>query len=186
MSFVIQNENKVVARLSEVVSLAMGYSPAQAKRIKTAAALHDVGKLAVPKSIVDKPGKLTAQEFEIMKTHTKTGAAMLSSMQGELGKLTREVCEFHHEKWDGSGYWGISARELPGYVGIVSICDVYAALIHERVYKPAWSAEAALDYIKSKAGTQFSPELVRVFIPLIRNESRVPAIFIAAHSNAAH
>jgi putative two-component system response regulator len=170
-------ENRAVARLSEHIALACGYSPEKAKQIGNAAALHDIGKQAIPKSIIDKPGKLTAREFEIMKTHTKIGAQMLSAMQGELGTMARTVCEFHHEKWNAGGYWGVRAADLPEYVSIVSISDIYVACRSLRPYKPAWTVQKTLDYIRNLAGTQFSHELVNVFIPLAVSGGGIPAVF---------
>jgi putative two-component system response regulator len=142
--------------------------------------LHDVGKSGVPASILNKPGKLSAREFEIMKEHTRLGAEMLTSLQGDLGIMAQNIAEFHHEWYDGSkSYWGKRARDLPAYVSIVSICDVFTALVAKRPYKEPWPPKDAIAYIQNKAGTQFCPELVRVFTRMIRNDSRVPAIFMA-------
>ena len=133
------------------------------------ALLHDIGKLKVPQEIIHKPGKLDAREFEIIKTHTTHGAQILSSIQGGLGVMVRDVCLYHHEWHNGHGYWGISATKLPDYIPIVSICDVYFALTNERPYKQAWTVQTTLDYIQNQAGTQFSHELVGVFLPLIHD-----------------
>ena len=147
--------------------------------LRIAAALHDIGKLHIPKNIRDKPGELEAREYEVMKTHTKLGAAILSSIQGEIGVMARTVCLHHHEWHDPAfgGYWGIPAHTLPGYVPIVSITDVLTALVSERSYKAAWKLEDALAFINKQAGTQFSAELVDFFVPLIQSDNRVPAIF---------
>jgi putative two-component system response regulator len=155
----------------------MGASPAAARQIKSAAAMHDAGKLRIPESILNKPGKLSAREYGIMKTHTILGAEMLSTVQGALGAMAMMTALYHHEHWDGNGYWGVPAHWLPGYVNITAICDVFTALIAERPYKGAWPPQKAVDYIQSKAGTQFSPDLVSAFLSLIRNDRRVPDIF---------
>lgn len=170
-------EDEAAARLAEIVALECGVHPAVAKQIRVAAALHDIGKQKIPDSILNKPGKLTEQEFELMKTHTRLGAKMLRSIQNGLGKMVRTTALYHHEWYDGGGYWGKHTCELPTYVPIVSISDVFTALVCERSYKFAWPPEEALDYIQNQAGTQFSPALVGVFIPLVRNDSRVSAIF---------
>ena len=180
------NENKAVGQLAEIVALERGYAPAKARQIRIAGFLHDIGKQRIVSSIIDKPGTLTAREFEIIKTHTKLGAAMLLSIQGELGEMARACCELHHEWHDGSqSYWGHRAADLPAYIGIVSICDVFTALCSTRCYKKPWPPDDALEYIQNKAGTQFCPELAGVFIPLVQKDSRVPAIFtgIQAQNN---
>ncbi len=171
------NENKAVALLAEIVALEYGFYPDVAAQIKTAAILHDVGKQKIPDSILNKPGKLTEREFELIKTHTLLGAEILSTLKGSLGEMARQTALYHHEWWDGNGYWGKRTDELPCYIPIVSVADVFTALVCERPYKNAWPPEEALDYIQNQTGTQFSPALARVFIPLARNDSRVKALF---------
>lgn len=173
------NENKAVAQLSELLALEMGKSADTARQIKTAAILHDCGKTMIPTAILNKHGKLTAEEFEVMKRHTKFGAEILSSLQGTLGEMATRIALYHHEWHNPSfgGYWGVPTYILPDYVSIVSICDVFTALCSRRCYKAAWPPKKALDYIKQQAGTQFSEKLVEVFIPMILKDSRVPAIF---------
>ena len=144
-----------------------GFSDIDIRRIRIAALMHDIGKLKIAPSILYKPGKLDAQEFEVMKTHTTLGAEMLVSIRGELGELVRDVCRYHHEWHNGQGYWGRGATELSPHIPIVSIADVFTALVTERPYKPAWPVRDALGYIQKQAGTQFSRELVEVFTSLI-------------------
>jgi putative two-component system response regulator len=170
------NENRLVARLAELVALERGYSRCEARHIKFAAALHDIGKIKIAKSILDKPGKLTADEYEVMKTHTTLGAEILAGIMGELGETARNICLWHHERWDSCGYWGKAADALPAYVHIVSLCDVFIALISERPYKSPWTTAAALEYIRENAGTQFSPELADVLCKLVTGDARVPII----------
>jgi putative two-component system response regulator len=171
-------EEKAVARLAEIVALECGTSPAAARQVRTAASLHDIGKLKIPGSIINKPGKLTAREFEVIKTHTVLGAEMLGSFQGKLGEMARVTAMYHHEWYDGSqSYWGKRAAVLPFYVQIAAICDVFTALLYRRPYKRPWPPEEALAYIQNKAGTQFSPALTDIFLPLARNDDRVWAIF---------
>jgi putative two-component system response regulator len=171
------NENKTVARLSELLALRMGAPPEKARQIRAAAALHDIGKQKIPESILNKPGKLTAREFGIIKNHTLLGAETLTAMQGELGAMAVKIALFHHEHWDGNGYWGVPCCCLPDYVGITAICDVFTALMAARCYKDAWPPEEALAYIQKQSGTQFSGELTGAFITLIRNDERVSDIF---------
>lgn len=170
------NEDKAVARLAEIVALECGLHPTVTERLRAAAALHDIGKQRIPESILDKPGKLDEREFKVMKTHTVLGAEMLLSIQDELGGMARTICLYHHEWYDGSAYLGRRTDELPAYVSIVSICDVLVALLSERPYKHTWPPSEALGYIQNQAGTQFSPSLVKIFISLVRNDSRVLAI----------
>ena len=160
----------------------MGVKPELARQIRTASSLHDIGKEKLPPELLNKPGKLDAHEFEIIKTHTKLGAEMLSSMQGALGEMARIIALYHHEHWDGNGYWGVPACSLPDYVGVTAICDVFTALLVARPYKEAFPPEEALEYIQNQSGAQFSEELVNVFIPLVRNDSRVYEIFKGAVS----
>jgi putative two-component system response regulator len=171
------NENIAVGQLSELLALERGYTPEKARQIKNAAVLHDIGKLKIPESILNKPGKLNDQEYEIIKKHTKYGAEMVSSIKGELGEITGIICLNHHEWHNGGGYWGIPAFHLPMYVPIVSISDVFTALIAKRSYKDAWPPDEALAYVQNQAGTQFLDELVDAFSYLILNDDRVPAIF---------
>lgn len=177
-TFTVSHEIRAVARLSALLAQECGIHPTAAKRIGTAAALHDIGKIQIPADILNKPEPLDKREFEIIKTHTVLGADMLSSIQGEVGIVARKVCRYHHEHYDGGGYWGKYTDELPLYVSITAISDVFVALVSERPYKSAWPPQEALDYIQSKAGTQFNPVLAQSFLSLIRNDSRVPAIFM--------
>lgn len=171
------NEERAAARLAELLALEYGIRSSAASQIRAAAALHDVGKMKIPASILNKPGKLDAREFEVMKTHTKIGAEILSSITGELGVMARAVCLYHHERYDGGGYWGKRYDELPNYVHFTAMSDVFTALISSRPYKQPWPPTEALDYIQSQSGKQFSPALVSVFIPLVRSDSRVRALF---------
>jgi len=171
------NETKTVARLTEIIALECGVSSAAAKQIRTAAALHDVGKQKIPKSILNKPGKLTHQEFEIVKTHTVLGAKILNDIEGELGEMARIIAMYHHERYDGGGYWGRRTGELPVYVSITAIADVFTALVCARPYKQPWPPFEALAYIENQTGMQFDPALTAVFLPLARNDSRVSALY---------
>ena len=171
------DEDSAVKRLAELIALEHGVSPGVAKRIRIAASLHDIGKRSIPDEILNKPGKLTERERDIMKTHTVLGAEMLKSIQGELGEMARACCRWHHEWYNGGGYWGRRTEELPFYLPYISISDVFTALVSERVYKAAWPPAEAMSYIQSMAGTQFSPELTAIFLRLIQNDSRVAAIF---------
>ena len=171
-------ENKAVGLLTELFAIECGYGPTAARQIRMAAILHDCGKTCIPKAILDKPGKLTAEEFEIMKNHTKAGAGMLSSLRGEPGEMARKSALWHHEHFDGNGYWSLCSADIPKYVQIISICDVLCALLFKRIYRAPSTPEEALEHIKTLAGTQFCPELTSAFIPLISNDEHISAIFM--------
>ena len=171
------DEDIQAARLAENLALACGTDPTEAKDISKAVALHDVGKLKIPESILMKPDELTPDEFAIMKTHTCAGAEMLSCLRGAFGKMAQTISLFHHEKYDKTGYWGLPMGELPLYVQIAGICDVYVALISERAYKHAWTHDEALKYIYSQSGEQFDPKMVDTFITLMDKQTRHVGIF---------
>jgi putative two-component system response regulator len=171
------SEEELVARLSEILAEKCGLHPAVIKRLHDAAILHDVGKVAIPVEILNKPGKLDPNEFEIMKTHTTEGAALLSDLDGDFGEMARNIAKFHHEWWDASnGYYGKYTSDLPMYVSIVAICDVLIAMLSMRVYKPAYPMDVAIDYIRKQAGTQFNPTLVAMLLSLIVHDESIQAL----------
>lgn len=174
-------ENQLVARLAAHTAQSLGTPPATVKQIRIAAALHDIGKRKIPHSILLKPGPLTPGEFEIMKTHTTLGAEMITATDsGGLNDMVRTVCLYHHEWHDGTGsYWGKRSDELPFFVPIVSICDVFVALTAARCYKAAWPPDEALDYICGKSGTQFDPVLADAFVWLVLHDPKVKKLFFS-------
>lgn len=134
--------------------------------IATASALHDIGKIGIDEKILNKPGKLTKEEFEIMKTHTLIGAQMLDNLDmyrnEKLLKLAHEICRWHHERYDGKGYPdGLVGEEIPISAQVVSLADVYDALVSERVYKKAFSHEKALEMIQNGECGIFNPLLLQ-------------------------
>ena len=132
--------------------------------------LHDIGKVGIPDSILMKKGKLTSDEFEVMKKHTIYGKQAIETVGSDLGKLSflhlaKEIAISHHEKWDGSGYpYGISGHEIPLSGRIVAIADVFDGLSSRRVYKPPFTLKASIDIILEGKGTHFDPEIVDVFL----------------------
>lgn len=136
--------------------------------IVVASALHDVGKIAIPDSILLKPGKLTDEEFEYMKSHTTRGCEIIDNIEGtwdeEYGKTSYEICRYHHERYDGRGYPdGLKGEDIPISAQLVSIADVYDALVNERVYKSAFSKEKAFQMIITGECGVFSPKLLDCF-----------------------
>lgn len=137
--------------------------------ISTASALHDIGKVAIDKNIVGKKGRLTAEEFEIMKTHTIIGEEMLNNIPAysddPLIKYAKEICRWHHERYDGKGYPdGLKGDDIPVSAQVVSVCDVYDALISKRPYKPAYPREKAIKMIRDGECGAFNPLLVECLI----------------------
>lgn len=147
-------------------------TPQDIEMISSASAMHDIGKIAIPDSILLKPGKLTAEEFEIMKTHTVKGYEILFRFSGLDNKqyLTycQEICLYHHERWDGNGYPdGLVGDQIPLTAQVVSIADVYDALTHKRIYKPAYSLHDAAEMIVSGKCGIFSPKLLEHFLQIL-------------------
>jgi response regulator RpfG family c-di-GMP phosphodiesterase len=132
---------------------------------KEASAIHDIGKLVVPDEILNKPGKLTNEEFEIIKTHASVGGDLLSSCKGKILQLGGIIAGQHHEKYNGKGYPnGLSGEDIHIYGRIVAIADVFDALSHKRCYKDSWSRERIEELFKSESGESFDPTLVELFL----------------------
>lgn len=131
-----------------------------------AAPLHDVGKLGVPDSVLLKPGKLTPEEFDLMKRHTEVGASILSGSSAPVLQLAEQIALTHHERWDGGGYMGLKGEEIPLCGRIVAVADVYDALTHERPYKHAWTLGESLAEIRSLSGKAFDPSVAEAFLAL--------------------
>jgi len=147
------------------VAIEMGISETEAQAYGQAAMLHDVGKVGIPDNILQKPGKLTAQEFDVMKQHAEIGAQILS--HSDNTKMAQGVALYHHERWDGKGYpKGIPSEELPLITRIVAVVDVFDALVSKRPYKDAWPHEQALTEIIKGSGSQFDPQVVDAFLAL--------------------
>lgn len=149
------------------------------KDMMLAAPLHDVGKIHISDTILSKPGKLTAEEFEVMKTHSDEGGRIVHKILDGVAdedyvQLVYDVAEYHHEKWDGSGYpKGLAGEEIPVSARIMAVADVFDALTMERVYKAAFPMEKALRIIEEDSGKHFDPLLGPLFVNMIREERKV-------------
>lgn len=142
------------------------------QELEFAALLHDVGKIAIPKEILNKPGKLNEEEFELMKTHTIEGQQMLDRVGGLLGRVG-QIVRACHERWDGGGYPdGVSGEEIPLAARIVFCCDAYNAMTTTRVYRKAMPVEKALDELRDNAGSQFDPWVVAGLVRVIERGFR--------------
>jgi putative two-component system response regulator len=156
-----------VGRTAGLLAAELGLDPRWCQLIRHAAPLHDVGKLGVPDSILLKPGKLTAQEWEIVRGHAAAGARILAGSTSDLLRLAEEIALTHHEWWDGSGYpGGLSGEEIPISGRLVAAADVYDALTHERPYKRAWSITDSVTEMSRLAGRQFDPAIIDAFSQL--------------------
>ncbi len=151
---------------THAVAIEMGVDQEEAIRYGKASRLHDVGKVGIPDYILAKPSKLTVDEFEIIKKHTTLGGNILS--HDKAFALAKQIAFGHHEFWDGSGYpLGIKSKDLPLAVRIVSVADVFDAMVSWRPYKEPWSIQEARDAIQDGAGTQFDPAVVDAFLKLL-------------------
>jgi len=156
---------KRVAEYSKLLALKYGLSKAEAEELKMVSPMHDIGKIAIPDDILNKPAKLTPDEFEVMKTHAELGYEMLRHSQQKLLKAAAIVAHQHHEKYDGSGYpKGLKGDNIHIYGRITAIVDVFDALGHDRIYKKAWNFEDIIQLLQDNRGKHFDPDLVDIFI----------------------
>ena len=161
-----------VGQMAALLARQIGLSDTQVSLIRPAALLHDVGKIGIPDSILMKLGKLTPEEFELVKTHTTIGARILSGSRFTILRLAEEIAYNHHERWDGSGYAGMKGADIPLAGRIVAVADVFDALTQKRPYKAAWPVAEAIAEIDRQRGRQFDPALVDAFMRVI--EQREP------------
>ena len=153
-----------MSHYARLTALALGMQEARANLLFHAAPMHDVGKIGIPDSILLKPGKLDAQEWDVMRQHPQMGADIIGQHKDALLEAAYSVALTHHEKWDGSGYpHGLRGEEIPLFGRIVAIADVFDALTTARPYKTAWSVEDALAHIQASAGQHFDPALIAPF-----------------------
>ncbi len=154
-----------ISHFARTIAKAIGFSDEQADELLHAAPMHDVGKIGIPDAILLKPGKLTAEEWEVMRQHPAIGARIIGEHKSSLLQLAATIALCHHEKWDGSGYPnGLAGEDIPLEARIVSLVDVFDALTSVRPYKKAWPIEEALEFIRDQSGSHFDPMLVDVFI----------------------
>ncbi len=161
---------KHIERIAAYVNLItekLGMNREQRIMMQYAAPMHDVGKIGIPDGVLMKAGKLTEDEFKIIKLHTVIGSRILSGTTLPLLELAKEIAISHHERWDGGGYpLGLKVSDIPISGRIVAITDVFDAITSKRVYKEAWPIEQALEYLKSMRGTQFDPDIVDAFFAI--------------------
>ena len=188
-SMLVDFDEDIIALLSEITEFKSAETTSHVTRIKEytyilaklyglfeeeslviakMALLHDIGKICTLDSILNKPSKLSEDEFESMKLHTLNGERLLKKAfqsHPKMGTIATEIALSHHENWDGSGYpHGISAKEIPIHARIVALVDVFDALMNKRVYKEAWELDDVLKFIEDNSGIKFEPKLVKLFI----------------------
>ena len=156
---------KRVAEFSRLFAVKYGMNEEEAELIKLSAPMHDIGKIAIPDSILLKPGKLTPEEWKIMQSHASLGYEMLKHSDRRLLKSAAIIANEHHEKWNGEGYPnGKKGEDIHIYGRITAMSDVFDALGNARVYKPPWELDRIVKLFKEEKGHQFDPKLVKVFL----------------------
>lgn len=159
---------KRVGLYAAEMALKLGWNRDAAERIRLAAPMHDVGKIGIPDIILLKPGRFTLEEFEVMKKHTEIGAHILDGSRVPMLQMARDIALSHHERWDGSGYpHGLIGEAIPESARIVAVVDVYDALVHERLYRPALSEEEALTIMIAGGKNYYGPEIFDCFMSLL-------------------
>lgn len=157
-----------MAAYSSALAAALGWGAEACQQIEMAAPMHDIGKLGIPDAILHKPGKLTAEEFDVMKTHATVGYKILSKSTAPLLQMAATIAHYHHEKWDGSGYpCGLIGQSIPEMARIVAIADVFDALTTKRPYKEIWPLDRVIETLTSASGSHFEPRLVECFLHIL-------------------
>jgi len=166
--------NRRLGLYSAVLAHELGW-PVQARdEIRISIAMHDIGKIGLPDTILRKPARLTREEFKVMQTHTVIGARMLEGSDFSLLNMAHSITLCHHEKWDGSGYpHGLAGEAIPEPARICAVLDVYDALIHERIYRPALPEEEALAIMTKGRGSHFDPVVFDTFMRVLPELRRI-------------
>ncbi|WP_240532419.1 HD domain-containing phosphohydrolase [Moritella marina] len=164
---------------AKIIAIKHGCDLAWVELLFNAAPMHDIGKIGVPDHILQKPGKLTPDEWFIMRQHPEFGARIIGTQDNELLKMAHDIAIAHHEKWDGSGYpYGIKGEKIPLPARIIAIADVFDALTSERVYKKAWTQADAEALIISESGKHFDPSLVDSFVLSLPEIKTIRSIYV--------
>lgn len=159
------NHVKRVAEISKLLAVLSDMPEEEAELLRLASPMHDIGKVAIPDSILKKPAKLTAEEFTEMQAHTSIGYQLLAGSQRRILKASAIIAHEHHEKWGGGGYpQGLKGQEIHIYGRITAIADVFDALASERCYKPVWELDRVYNLFREEKGVHFDPTLTQVFL----------------------
>jgi putative two-component system response regulator len=162
-----------IARLAGILAAEMGWTDQERGTLELAASTHDIGKVAMPRRVLAKPGTLGPLERKTIQTHTILGALLLQARTGAWIRLARSIALHHHERWDGRGYpRGLAGSEIPAGARIVAVADVFDALTHSRVYRPAFPESRAIAFMRTERGRHFDPEVMDCFLDLL---PRIPS-----------
>lgn len=154
---------KRVSEYMKVLAKASGFTTDYIDKLAVASMMHDIGKLMIPEEILDKPDKLTDEEYAIMKNHVLYGEALLKKCPGDIMQIAKTIALEHHERWDGSGYLGIKGEDISYISRLMAVCDVFDALTSQRYYKEGWSLEDTYNEIVRLSGVHFDPDVVELF-----------------------
>lgn len=164
-----------VSNLVYILSKGMGFTDEVSANFATASKLHDIGKIGIPDHILCKSGKLSEEEWMLMKNHTLIGESILPAHSSEIMKLSSVIARTHHENWDGSGYpLALSGNQINIAGRVTAVADVFDALLSDRPYKKTWDIEKAINYIQDESGKKFDPEIVSVFV---KNMEEITALY---------
>jgi putative two-component system response regulator len=163
-----------ISSYSALIAEKLGWPQEEVQKLRLASPMHDIGKIGIPDHILLKPGGLTAEEFEVMKSHTTIGGAILEGAESEIMRIGWEIARTHHERWNGTGYpQGLIGEAIPIRGRIVGLTDVWDAYTSKRHYKDGSSIEKALEFIQGERGHHFDPDLVDIFVSSIDEVVRI-------------
>ena len=169
---------KRIGLYSVVIASALGWDGERIENLRVGAPMHDVGKIGIPDSILRKPGRLSPEEFQVIKQHPRIGAGILGGSKIPLLQTATDIALYHHEKWDGSGYpEGLCGTKIPEAARVVAIADVYDALSNDRVYRAMYPEKEVLGIMEKKKGSHFDPDILDCFM------ANLPAMEKILHSN---
>jgi HD-GYP domain-containing protein (c-di-GMP phosphodiesterase class II) len=178
---------KRVAEFCRLLAAKHGLSEDETDLLNLSSPMHDIGKIAIPDAILLKPGKLNADEWAVMKSHTTLGYDILKHSERRLLKAAAVIAKEHHEKWDGTGYpSGTKGEDIHIFGRITAMADVFDALANTRVYKPAWELDRIVELFKAEKGRQFDPDLVKVFLDNIDKVVKIQETYKDAPPATAH
>jgi putative two-component system response regulator len=172
-----------VSRSCALIARSLGWSAADCATLRMASAMHDIGKVGVPDAVLRKPGKLTASERTRMERHARIGREILSGSRDPVLHMAATIAGSHHERMDGKGYPDhLAGEDIPLVGRITAVADVFDALTHDRVYRPALTSEAALDIMQAGDGTQFDPHIFAAFREVLLQVEQVSALYADTHA----